>query len=88
MITGILTNNKNVAHLCRALEDLGAEIIGVDYGRRHNTVRFTTRDGVKYFTRISNGPMDPMKLRNYARQSVNRAASRVEHERQIAERRA
>ena len=84
MIVSIITNNKNVAHIARYLEEGGAVILAVGYGRKHITVRFRTKEGITSLTRVSSSPMDPMKLRNYARQSINRAAQR-EHVRQQTE---
>lgn len=80
MLTGILTKNRNVAHMVRLLEDHGATVTDVEYGSKHITVRFTTKGGLSSLTRLSAGPMDPLKLRNYARQAINRAGMR-EHAR-------
>ena len=87
MIAGILTNNRNVAHMARLLEDHGAEVLDVDYGSKHIAVHFKTKEGVMGSARVSNAPMDPMKLRNYARQSVRRAVARVDHHQAIMDRR-
>lgn len=87
MIANIMTNNKNVAHVCRVLVEEGCDVLRVEYGRKHNTVHFRTPDGVSYWTRLSNAPVDPHKLGNFTRQSIRRAASRVEHARIIQQNR-
>jgi hypothetical protein len=79
MITGILAHNRNVAHMRRFLEAEGATVLEISTGRKHPAVRFKTREGVEGIMHVSSSPMDPMKLRNYARQAVNRATARVEH---------
>ena len=79
MITGIIHHNRNVAHMRRFLEAEGATVTEISFGRKHPAVRFKTRDGIEGVVRLSSSPMDPLKLRNYARQSINRATARVEH---------
>ena len=79
MITGIIHHNRNVAHMQRFLQAEGATVTEISFGRKHPAVRFKTSEGVEGIVHVSSSPMDPMKLRNYARQAVNRATARVEH---------
>lgn len=79
MLTGILHHNRNVAHVRRFLEEAGATVTDISFGRKHPAVHFKTREGIEGVVRLSSSPMDPLKLRNYARQSINRATARVEH---------
>jgi hypothetical protein len=68
--------NHNVAHARRALEELGARVTRVQQASRHTVLHFVTSEGKTYFLSFSRQMTDPFKLKGWARQSVNRAASR------------
>ena len=86
MLTG-MTENRTIAMVRRFMGEFGATIVSIENNRRHATVRFRTKDGIQYWMRVSQGAADPYKIRGWVRQSINRAAGRVEHARQIIERR-
>jgi len=75
------THNRNVMHTVRWLEEHGAVVGEILHGKKHITIRFTTREGVPSLARVSLGPVDPLKLRNYARQAISRAPMHADNRR-------
>ena len=67
----------NLGVVLESLSELGATIIDVVPGRKHQHVRYLTKQGVPNVMHVSNGTSnDPRKLRAWVRQSVNRAGRR------------
>ena len=85
--TAGMHRNKNVMHTRHVLEALGATAIEVESTSKHLTVWFTTKEGARYWCRVSLAPRDPRKIKAWARQAYTRAAGRVGHEQSINDRR-
>ena len=59
MMTGILSHNRNIAHMRRFLEAEGATVTEISFGRKHPAVRFKTAQGIEGVIHLSSSPMEP-----------------------------
>jgi tRNA G18 (ribose-2'-O)-methylase SpoU len=71
--------NANVGAVRRTAKEMGAEVLEIRGGHKHNRVRLRTRSGVEFWMHISSGTQhDVLVHRNWTRQAIRRAEARKE----------
>jgi len=67
-------SQRNLSAVTHAIKELGGEVLGFAYGRKHIRVKFRTPAGAESWIQVSNGAnIDTYKLKGWTRQAMVRA---------------
>lgn len=64
---------RNLSAVAHAIKELGGDVVQYLHSRKHIRVKFRTPAGAEDWIQVSNGPVDPYKLKGWARQAMMRA---------------